>query len=130
MISNYPFKGNTIPHPCTFKICKTSDKLDETDVNSFFFVSFLFVLLILRMLSDSIVRGGTFFVVIVEIGTTPEEADEEEDCIELHTTGKQISLKKEEKSLIIDSDICNRACSSSALLNHQKLGNRYRHSVS
>ena len=99
------------------------------DVNSFFFISFLFVLLILRMLSDSIVRGGTFFVFIVEIGTIPEEADEE-DWIELHTTGKQISLKKEEKSLIIDSDICNRACSSSALLNHQKLGNRKRHSVS
>ena len=128
MISNYQWEGKTIPYPCTFKICKTSNKWEETDGNSFFFVSFLFVLLILRMLSDFIMQGGTFFVVIVEIGAIPDEADEEEDWIELHTTGKQISLKKEEKSLIIDSDICNRACSSSTLLDHQKLGNRNRHS--
>ena len=49
------------------------------DVNSFFFISFLFVLLILRMLSDFIMQGGIFFVVIVEIGAIPDEADEEED---------------------------------------------------
>ena len=44
-----------------------------------------------------------------------EEEDEDGHWVELPTTGKQISLKKDLKSLIIDSDTFKRACSSSTL---------------
>ena len=72
-------RGKRFSYPCNFKVCKTSDRWEAADFDWFFFTSFLFVLWMLIMLSDLMVREEILFIEDVDSKLEEEESAKEEE---------------------------------------------------